>query len=437
MSSGGKKKKKRKKVHRHTKGYMSERAKEGEERGESVGKRGGAGWIRWVEEAISGGAKGKKRAWVAWIGGKSGAGRRSKSRSDASLLHGRRSFRVYSSRPEEWTPESFSLVIRDGGQLQKPSSPVVDDHRAFSYPPGKDTVVLWGGGVGQIFFYILDPGRSFFFFFFFSFFFHEPFFQRRHPRRSVGPLFRATVAFLSLAFSRSFVRSFLSLSLSLSLERFVRGEWALARTYVFLRTNFCLDVLRRDWKILRRVFHFSLDQNITKINSRVSTFYRFIRSTFERRFHRIIVSTRGKFCGKSWRQSDYIVRWMLENAGWRERASERGNRWCKGWTFRSGYRDYWSVCSIVGASQHGWPYTRYASWGLGTELCQEGHRSIPSDLRSTAKNVSRERQARLGLSGRTQASCMVPNRGLEIACDHGSRGGTSMILCLTATKISA
>lgn len=27
--------------------------------------------------------------------------------------------------------------------------------------------------------------------------------------------------------------------------------------------------------------------------------------------------------------------------------------------------------------------------GLGAELYQEGHRSIPSDLRNTAKNVSR------------------------------------------------
>ncbi|CAK9832494.1 hypothetical protein ANTRET_LOCUS9307 [Anthophora retusa] len=34
-----------------------------------------------------------------------------------------------------------------------------------------------------------------------------------------------------------------------------------------------------------------------------------------------------------------------------------------------GYRDYWSVCSIVGASQYGWPYTRYALQGALVPSC--------------------------------------------------------------------
>ena len=50
--------------------------------------------------------------------------------------------------------------------------------------------------------------------------------------------------------------------------------------------------------------------------------------------------------------------------------------------------------------------------GLGTELYQEGHRSIPPDLRNNAKNVSRECQLSL-VFGRNRASCMVPNRGLN------------------------
>lgn len=34
-----------------------------------------------------------------------------------------------------------------------------------------------------------------------------------------------------------------------------------------------------------------------------------------------------------------------------------------------GYRDYWSVCSIVGASQHGWPYSRCALPGALVPSC--------------------------------------------------------------------
>jgi len=34
-----------------------------------------------------------------------------------------------------------------------------------------------------------------------------------------------------------------------------------------------------------------------------------------------------------------------------------------------GYRDYWSVCSIVGASQHGWPYSHCALPGALVPSC--------------------------------------------------------------------
>lgn len=39
------------------------------------------------------------------------------------ISHGRRSFGAYSSREEEWTPESFSSVIRDGASCKNPLDP--------------------------------------------------------------------------------------------------------------------------------------------------------------------------------------------------------------------------------------------------------------------------------------------------------------------------
>ncbi|CAL1675789.1 unnamed protein product [Lasius platythorax] len=39
------------------------------------------------------------------------------------ISHGRRSFGAYSSREEEWTPESFSSVIRDGASCKNPLNP--------------------------------------------------------------------------------------------------------------------------------------------------------------------------------------------------------------------------------------------------------------------------------------------------------------------------
>lgn len=47
------------------------------------------------------------------------------------ISHGRRSFGAYSSREEEWTPESFSFVIRDGASCKNPLDPRARDRRAF------------------------------------------------------------------------------------------------------------------------------------------------------------------------------------------------------------------------------------------------------------------------------------------------------------------
>ena len=130
------------------------------------------------------------------------------SRSDASILHGRRSFRVYSSRPEEWTPESFSLVIRDGASCKnrRPPSSMITV-RSLTLGKGYRRSMGRRGGT-NLFLYLRSWPIIFFFLLSFFFFFTNPFSNDATREGALGaPLFRATVAFLSLAFSPSFVVS--------------------------------------------------------------------------------------------------------------------------------------------------------------------------------------------------------------------------------------
>lgn len=161
------------------------------------------------------------------------------------LLHGRRSFRVYSSRSEEWTPESFSLVIQDGAQLQKPSSPVVDDHRAFSYPQER-IPSLYGGT--NLFLYL----RSW------PIIFLRTLLPTMPSEKERCAPSRATVAFLSL-------RSLLSLMISVSVK--VRSGWmgqieeelSWVRSRATRTRELCCDfengkIVLRGWRMFRGWF---------------------------------------------------------------------------------------------------------------------------------------------------------------------------------------
>lgn len=131
---------------------------------------------------------------------------RRRGRSDASSCMDAGPFEL--TRHKNGPPNPFSSVIRDGGQLQKPSSPVADDHRARSSFTLRKGHIYEGH---KSFLYILDPGRSFF---------HEPFFP--FEKRALEPLpFRATVAFLS--FPSSFLL-FLSCSIKGAIFFFLKKE---------------------------------------------------------------------------------------------------------------------------------------------------------------------------------------------------------------------
>lgn len=119
------------------------------------------------------------------------------------ISHGRRSFGAYSSREEEWTPESFSSVIRDGASCKNPLDPRGPWSPCVLSPRGKDIVRAHRRRGGQIFFYILDPSRSFFYEPFFPAPFSRPkeprvpFATRRGPFAQLSPFASSCLLFLS------------------------------------------------------------------------------------------------------------------------------------------------------------------------------------------------------------------------------------------------